>query len=174
MSAQQPITFASIVDKFESNLWGFHLTVPESIARSLIDKGNRRVVCILEDKVTLQCALMPKGDGSFFINLNKALRDKLKLKVGSTVRVSLREDDSQYGLPMPEELEELLKIDDEGNRLFHALSPGRQRSLLYIVGSVKRSETRITRALAVVEHLKLNGGKLDFKVLYESMKGGGV
>ncbi|MBK9336086.1 MAG: DUF1905 domain-containing protein [Lewinellaceae bacterium] len=129
-------------------------------------------MCTLNEKAEFQCALMPKGEGRYFININKKLRDTLGLKVGSPVRVALRKDDSEYGLPVPEELAVLLEQDDEGNQLFHALTPGKQRTLLYIVGSVKSSDLRLNRAIAVVEHLKTNAGKINFKVLYAGLKAG--
>lgn len=115
---------------------------------------------------------MPKGDGGFFININKKIRDSLQLKIGMQVQATLRKDDSKYGLPMPEELDELFKMDEEGNRLFHALTPGKQRTLLYIVGFPKTSDKRITRAIAVVEHLKANNGKIDFKMLNVALREG--
>ncbi|MBK8504974.1 MAG: hypothetical protein IPL46_23810 [Saprospiraceae bacterium] len=38
---------------------------------------------------------------------------------------------------MPEELGELLQMDDKANDLFHALTAGKQRNLLFIVGKPK-------------------------------------
>lgn len=167
------IHFTTVLDKFDSNLWGHHILVPEEIAQPFItDDKDRRVVCMLNDQIEFQCALMPRGDGGFFININKKIRDKLKLKVGMQVQASLRKDESKYGLPMPEELDELLKQDAEGDRLFHALTPGKQRTLLYIVGNAKKSDTRITRAIIVIEHLKGNDGKIDFKMLNQTLKEG--
>lgn len=167
------IHFTTVLDKFDSNLWGHHILVPEEIASPFItDDKDRRVVCTLNDQIEFQCALMPRGDGGFFININKKIRDKLKLKVGMQVQASLRKDESKYGLPMPEELDELLKQDVEGDRLFHALTPGKQRNLLYIVGNAKKSDTRITRAIIVIEHLKANDGKIDFKMLNQALKEG--
>lgn len=165
-----PIEFTAILDNFNSKLWGHHLTVPAAIAQIFLDEGRRRVVCRLNDTVEFQCALMPKGDGNCFININKKLRDKLGLKLGMPVHASLRPDESEYGLPMPEELQELLRQDEAGDALFHALTPGKQRSLLYIAGSPKTSDTRLRRALAIVEHLKANQGKIDYKQLNEEMK----
>jgi hypothetical protein len=167
-----PSEFTGILDHFDSDLWGYHITVPLPIAQPFLDDGQRRVVCRLNDTLEFQGALMPKGNGDYFININKARREKLKLKLGSSVQVSLRPDQSEYGLPMPEELAELLRQDDAGDALFHALTPGKQRSLLYIIGSPKTADTRLRRALAVIEHLKLHGGKLDFKRLNEEMKAG--
>lgn len=162
--------FTAILEKFDSPLWGFHIVVPDAVARVFISEGIKRVVCTLNGTREFQCALMPKGDGSWFININKDIRDTLGLKPGSPVEASLRKDESQYGLPMPEELAELLKLDEEGSRLFHALTPGKQRNLIYISGSPKTSETRLKKAVVVIEHLKVNGGKINFKQLNEDLK----
>jgi len=162
--------FTAVLEKFNSNLWGHHLLVPDTVAQVFVVNNAKRVVCTLNETTEFQAALMPKGDGAWFININKTLRDKLGLKIGTPVRVALCRDDSEYGLPMPEELAELLQQDEEGNRLFHALTPGKQRTLLYIVGSVKHSELRLNRAVVVIEHLRGNNGKIDFKKLYASLK----
>ena len=162
--------FTAVLEKFNSNLWGHHLSVPDAVAQVFLAQNAKRIVCTLQETAEFQAALMPKGDGAYFININKTLRDKLGLKIGTPVRVALRKDNSEYGLPMPEELAELLQQDEEGDQLFHALTPGKQRTLLYIVGSVKSSDLRLNRAVAVVEHLRENAGKIDFKKLYASLK----
>jgi len=69
---------------------------------------------------------------------------------------------------------ELLQIDDEGNKLFHELTPGKQRSLLFIIGKPKNSDTRLRKALMTIDYLKEANGKLDFKELqtfYKDRKG---
>lgn len=171
MSKIPSASFTSLMEKFDSNLWGFHFCVSAEIGNQFVTEGNdRRVICTLNDKQEFQCALMPKGDGSFFINVNKKLRDALKLAVGSQVNVLLEKDESEYGLPMPEELQELLLQDEEGDKLFHALTIGKKRTLLYIVGSVKDTGKRISRALAIINHLKATGGKIDYKKLNEGLR----
>ena len=162
--------FTAILEKFNSNLWAYHLVVPELVAQQYAGQDDRRVICTLNEQETFQCALMPKGEGAYFININKKLRDKLGLKLGSSVRVSLQKDTSAYGLPMTEELQEVLRQDPEGNALFHALTPGKLRTLLYIAGSVKSPDRRLERALAIVQHLKANGGKIDYKKLHLDLK----
>lgn len=154
----------------DSNLWKHHIEVPCQVARQLLDSTGRRVVCTLNGKVQFSCALMPAGDDRWFINVNQTIRRKAGVRQGQHVQVELKPDDSRYGLPMPEELEELLAQDAEGHRLFHALSPGKQRNLLYIVGSAKRPETRLRRAVICIEHLKHMLGKIDFKLLNESLR----
>jgi len=171
MSKLPEASFTSIMEKFDSNLWGFHFCVSSEIGNQFVTEGNdRRVICLLNSKEEFQCALMPKGDGNFFINVNKKLRDALKLVIGSHVSVLLKKDESEYGLPMPEELQELLSQDEEGDKLFHGLTIGKQRTLLYIVGSVKDTGKRISRALVIVNHLKANGGKINYKKLNEGLR----
>jgi hypothetical protein len=170
MRAEGSYDFTSTLEESTNKLWGSHFAVPDVIAKTLIRGDDRRVVCTLNEKVEYQCALLPRGNGSFLITVNKKTRDKLGLKPGSQVNVSLRKDESEYGLPMPEELEELLKQDEDGNRLFHALTPGKLRTLLYIAGQPKNSDVRLHRALVIVEHLKKNGGKINYRQLNEEMR----
>ncbi len=163
-------TFTAVLEKFDSHLWYYYFLVPNEIATVFVSEKSKRVVCIINDSEKIQCALMHKKGGGFFINVNKKTRDKLKLNSSSEINVQLTKDDSKYGLPMPEELAELLKLDDEGNELFHSLTPGKQRTLLHIIGLPKGMDIRIRRAIAILNHLKENNGKIDYKMMNEAMK----
>lgn len=164
------LRFRSILKRSGNKLWESHFQVPNDVAERFIHGNSRRVVCRLGNSSAYQCALRPYGQGVFVIPVNKTMRDRLGLEFGTAVEVSLRKDESEYGLPFPEELRELLQQDPEGSRLFHALTRGRQRTLLYVVGSAKSSDKRISRAIAVIKHLKSNGGKINYKELYGSLK----
>jgi len=171
MPVREPHAFDTRLDMLDSNLWGACIVVPTAIAQVFLATGSRRVLCTLQGIETFHCALMPKGDGTWFITINKKRRDKLKLREGSPVSASLVSDESEYGLPMPEEFAAVLASDEEGNTLFHALTPGKRRNILYFVGNVNNSDTRIRRALVIVEHLKKHGGKVVFRVLNEELRG---
>ena len=84
--------------------------------------------------------------------------------------VCLEADKSKYGAPMPEELAEVLNQDPEGKRMFHALTGGKQRSLIYWVASVKDVDKRIQLALVMMKHLHDNDGKVISEKLYEESK----
>lgn len=157
--------FTSTLERSDNRLWGCHFRVPAHIANRLIDSKSRRVLCSLNGSTEHQCAILHHGNGGFVITVNKKLRDTLGMSFGTDVRVSLKKDRSEYGLPVPEELAEIFNQDEEGNTLFHALTPGKQRTLLHIVGSVKNSDKRLSRALAVIKHLKTNSGKINYKQL---------
>ncbi len=165
-------SFTSRLDRFDSDLWHFHLMIPQDISNYFINQKIKRLKCTLDGHETFQCAQIPKGGNEYFININKERRKKLKILVGDKVQVELEEDKSKYGLPMPEELDELLKMDDEGSRLFHALTPGKQRNLLFIAGKPKMSDTRLTKALIIVDYLKRTGGKINFRDLLDALSKG--
>ncbi|MBN8680571.1 MAG: DUF1905 domain-containing protein [Chitinophagales bacterium] len=167
----EPLHFQSVLEFSDNKLWTAHFVVPALIADTLLaGKSDRRVVCRLNDRVEYQCALIPFGEGKLVITVNKKNQTLLKIKTGSVLQVSVWPDVSEYGLPMPEELKEVLEQDEEGSRLFHALTPGKIRTLLYLVGQPKSSDIRLQRAVAVVEHLILNKGKIDYKILNQAMR----
>jgi hypothetical protein len=164
------VKFTTTLAQFQSDLWGFHFDVPVEIAKKLIDGKNRRVICTINNSLTYPCALMPNGSGGFFITVNKANRKTLNLTLGDEISIHLERDGSKYGMPIPEELVELLKQDPEGDKLFHELLPGKQRNLIHLVAKYKHSDTRLTKALVIVNYLKDSQGRLDFKELNQAFK----
>ena len=163
--------FSDTLQVFDDNLWYFHIPVPKYIADYLLGTdGNRRVVATYNGSKEIQCALFPNGNDEWFLNLGKEVRKLVGVNVGDLIQVTIKKDESEYGLPLPEELAELWAIDDEGKRVFHLLTKGKQRSLLHIVGKPKTSETRVKKAIIMNDYLKSTGGKLDFKELQEAFK----
>ncbi|MCC7305966.1 MAG: DUF1905 domain-containing protein [Acidobacteria bacterium] len=153
----------------ETSGWHF-LVIEKKTADKLSfkDKRYKRVVCTIKGGEPFQCALMPSG-GRFYIIVNKKKREALGIVAGDKVDVVLVLDESKYGLPMPEEFREVLDQDPEGDKLFHSLTPGKQRSLLYYVGNIKDVDQRIFQALAIIEHIKEHGKVID-KLLYQDLK----
>jgi hypothetical protein len=161
----EKLHFNSIIENSANKLWSSHFGVPEAIAAVFLSEGSQRVVCTLNETHQYQCALLPFGEGRRVITINKATLKKLRLDVGASINVALEKDNSEYGLPMPEEMAELLAQDTEGNDYFQALTDGKKRTLLYLIAKPKSSDRRITAAISIVEHLKFNKGKIDFKTL---------
>ena len=166
--SQKSVTCKSILTRSKTS--SYYLPVTSEIAdRFETDGKTRRVVCTLNDSHTFQCALMP-NKGRFTIGVAKPIREKLRLNEGDTVSVRIEPDKSKYGAPMPEDLEEVLRQDPEGDRLFHALTAGMRRSLLYYIGNVKNIDRRIQLGLILLEHLKETGGKVVPEKLQEDIK----
>lgn len=171
------VSFSSILEKSQNKIWGCHLVIPKEVVHDLEGSGNRpnkspRFVCILNGSLEFQCAMQRYGRGQRVITVNKGRQTSLKIDIGDDVHVRLKRDESMYGLPMPEEFSALLAQDKEGSKRFHALRPGIQRTLIYIVGNVKNPERRIQRAITVLRHLNTSTGKVDYRALYHDLMKG--
>jgi hypothetical protein len=159
----------TIFSRFDHGLWGFYLPVPESIAIAFVNGKDRRVVVCINDSITLHSALMP-DKGLWFIMLNKQVVKKLGLLVGDRVSLTIEKDRSEYGMPMPEEMFVCLEQDESASVYFSRLSPGKQRSLIYLISKIKNPDLRIRKTLAILHHLNANEGQLDYKILNETFK----
>ncbi len=168
---QTPRTkFTSTVKLTDSEPPWHILHVPREKVADFGFKGNlRRVVCTLAESETFHCALFPSR-GDYFITLSKALRKRLGLEADMQVAVELVPDTSKYGMPMPNELSEVLRQDADGKDLFEKLSPGDQRLFLKLIAFVKDEDRRITRSLVGIELLKKSGGKFDYHMQHDAMR----
>ena len=92
------------------------------------------------------------------------------MQLGDTINVKLQKDTSQYGIPMPEELQIAMDQEEGAFAYFEALTVGKQRTLIYLVSKVKNTDSRIKKGLAIAFHLAESKGNLDFKRLNELIK----
>ena len=163
------ITIVTTLETFDWSIWYYHFPIDKETTEKLKDEKSGRVVCLINGEAKIHSALMPLGEGSY-IMVNKKVRQQLGLEEGDTVTLELTKDQSTYGIPMPESLQVLLDQDEVGSKYFHALTPGKQRSLIYIVSKVKNVDKQINKGLAILEHLSETQGKLDFKQLNDRIK----
>jgi hypothetical protein len=149
--------------------WHFLIVDRKHVDKLGFEGRSKRVLCSIKGAEAFPCALMPWGD-IFYIMVNKLRRAELGLSVGDRVSVVLEKDESKYGMPMPDELDEVMKQDPEGSKLFHSLTPGKQRSMMYYIAKIKDIDNRIHTSLILMEHLKKNNGKLVYEILREDLK----
>lgn len=163
--------FTSQLDKDDnSDLYHWFFPVPAEIATPFIEGSDRRVITKVNSTVKYHCAIYGDGEGGFRILLNRERVKKLGLVRGETINVELEKDRSEYGVPMSEELREVLDQNPEADELFHKLTKGTQRTLIYWSDNVKSSDIKIRRALVMTNHLVNQGGKPDFKQMNVEMK----
>jgi hypothetical protein len=156
--------FTSEVGQFTDAPQGLnmhHLVVPSSVVKKIKGTFPARFVIHLGD-FSWHGAVMSMGDGRGFVMINRQNVKKLGLVIGSKVKLRMVEDDSQYGMPMCDELQEVLLQDPEASRRFHGMTPGKQRNIIHYVGKIKNPQLRIDKALFFMENLKaLPEGKED-------------
>jgi len=132
----------------------------------------RRVTCTLNDKVSFACSLMGNAKGAYKISVNKEHRERAGIVPGDICKVTLVGDDSEYGIPVPPELTEVLDQDPVAKKLFESLTNGRRRVIVWHINKAKDTDQRIRHALIILEHVKNNGGDFDDKKLYQELKAG--
>ena len=163
--------FTSKLNKDDnSDLYHWFFQVPNEVAESFIDGVNKRVVTTVNGTVKYHCAIYGDGVGGYRILLNRERCKKLGLVRGNTISIELQKDTSEYGVPMSEELREVLDQNPEADELFHKLTKGAQRTLIYWSDNVKSSDIKIRRAIVLTNHLVNQGGKPDFKLMNVEMK----
>jgi Domain of unknown function (DUF1905)/Bacteriocin-protection, YdeI or OmpD-Associated len=148
--------------KFDS---GMHFIMLDNKTVKALTKGNnKRVICRLNDTVEFHCAIMPKKEGGHFINIGLTICKKLKIKEGLKVLATFTVDKTEYQFAMPEELKEVFTTDPEADEIFHLLTVGNQRGLIYLVGQTKSRDKKIEKALKIAERIK-NGITSPRKIL---------
>lgn len=164
----------SVQQGLEAYAGVFHnvFIVKKADVRELLqrEKNPGRIIFSINGKGRISRALMPDGNGDYFILINKAICKTYDLEPDEEVALLIEPDDSEYGMALPEELAELWAVDEDAYRVFHLMTPGKQRSLIYQIAKPKGAETRIKKAVQISEYLKSVNGKLDYKELNAYVK----
>jgi len=129
--------------------------IPADVAEAWLPVNGKRCLYKLFDGELYHGGFIHNGLGGYQLIIGKKARDAAGVSAGSAVTITLSPDTSRYGCDMPDELAEVLATDSKANDVFHALTPGRQRSLIYLVTAVKSTDKRIGRSLKIAEALHL-------------------
>lgn len=97
----------------------------------------------------------------FVISFGKRYQKELGVTPQDYFTLQLFEDTTKYGVAMPEELTAVLESDPEALERFEAINDGKKRSLNYFIIRIKNVQTRVDKALIIIENLKL--GITDLK-----------
>lgn len=132
----------------------YFIAISTSTAEKLIKKGIKRCICTLNGKSSLHVALQSRKEKGYFVYISKRVLKELNLRKGMAVQIELKEDESEFQFEEAEEWNEVLATDLIAKDIFDQLTPGNQRSILYLITRVKSSEKRIERSLHIAEQLK--------------------
>jgi hypothetical protein len=171
-SSDHSFSFISKFEKYDNKLWNFHFKIPIDIVGYYKENKIVRLICLLNEEHSIMCAMMPAGQGEYFIKINSDIRKILNLHLGDQLRLTLSEDKSPYGMPLPIEMSELFEQEPLFDRYFHELTPGKQRALLYIIEKIKNPSKRLEKAVIISQYMIMSKGQLDYKELNKAFKQG--
>lgn len=94
--------------------------------------------------IAIRSSLMPQGDGTHILVVNKSVRARAKAEAGDTVRVALERDTAPRTVGVPPDLASAL-LDGRVAPAFDAMSYSHQKEYVDWIESAKRADTRVRR-----------------------------
>ncbi|MFK7810525.1 MAG: YdeI/OmpD-associated family protein [Saprospiraceae bacterium] len=140
-----------------------YIPIPDQVATKILEEFGKRVYCVINGKMSLHCAILFSKNRGYYIMVGKATMKKILVRPNEPFELEIKKDNSPYQAEVPEELTVVLETDELAAKAFDALTPGRQRTIIYHIGKAKHSETRITRALKITDFLKI--GVSDLRLM---------
>lgn len=158
-------SFKTTIGKMES-LKLHYIFISSSVFRSFNGAIHQRVLFSVNNSEFWHGGFVSLGNGDFYITLSANKMKSLGLKLYDEIEVQLKKDESEFGMPVPEELDEWLRQDSEAFARFNSLSAGKQRYIIYYISLVKSKQKRLERTELLMNNLKnLPEGKFDFRFL---------
>ena len=106
------------------------------------------------------------GENRGYITVKTQLMKELGIQLDDQVAVVLEEDNSEYGMEFPEELEIILTQDELAAKRFLDLPLSKIRYIIYALLQVKNPHKIIDRTLKMMEILRHSSpGKEDMKAI---------
>lgn len=151
--------FCAELVKEESGI-GFHyIEFPHNVEKIFGKKGAVRVVIHINGE-SFRRALIPQASGLHKIIIGGEIRKKTGIACGDQVEIMLHADPDPLPVQIPEELESVFEMEPDIRNAFEQLAPGMKRNICTWVSEGKKIETRVKRALEVLN--RFQSGKFHF------------
>jgi len=148
------IEFTTMILQFaeqgEKTGWTY-IEIPADIAQQM-KPGNKksfRVRGLLDAFPVSGMALMPMGEGNFIMALKAEVRKGIHKNAGATLKVRL-EEDTDYKVKMPAELQECFDFEPEAFEFFNSLAKSHREYFIKWIDGAKTNETRAKRIVNTV------------------------
>jgi outer membrane lipopolysaccharide assembly protein LptE/RlpB len=145
-------SFAARITKIDAKFMSYILIIPQDIIESINAKGRVRVEGTMNG-APFALAIQNLKTGEKYFSMSKSLRKAANVKYSVPVKVEFHLVDPDK-LDIPEELTAVLNEDPEGKAIIDEMTVGMKRSLVHYITSVKNVDSRIKRALELVEKAK--------------------
>ncbi|MGI4873975.1 MAG: YdeI/OmpD-associated family protein [Janthinobacterium lividum] len=148
-----PLTFSAVLEAGGPSFMPTQIVVvPAETVAALGGKVAKRVVATLNGHPE-RLGLLPLPGGGRHLMLRKALCQRLGLRIGQEITVSLAPDPNPDYVDLPAELAEALEAWPEAEAAFLAYSASHRRAMARKVEAAKLPETRARYAVQLAERL---------------------
>jgi hypothetical protein len=153
MPSGKSFKFSAILEDVEAMFISSVIYIPATVMKEL--PKNRVRVKGKINGAPFALAVQYRKEGRSFFVVSKPLRKAAQIEPGqkATVEFTIVSDKVE----IPEEMLAVLAQDDEGAKKWKQLTTGLQRSLCHYVTGVKNVDSRIKRALMLINKVKQGG-----------------
>jgi hypothetical protein len=157
------VTFTAIILKLgqqgEKTGWTY-VDIPADLAAQLKPDNKKafRVRGTLDNFKIAGIAVMPMGGGNFILPLNASIRKGIHKNEGAMLQVSL-EEDVDFKLEVPNDVNDCLADDPEAYVYFNSLPESHRR---YFINWINSAKTMPTRAKRIVQTCHAMANHLDY------------
>ena len=145
-----------------------YIEIPADIAQQL-KPGNKksfRVKGMLDGLAVAGMALMPMGGGNFILALKADVRKAIRKNAGAMLTVKL-EEDKDYKVEVPADLQECFDFDPDALQQFNSLPKSHRDYFIKWIDSAKTNETRAKRIINTVNAMLR---KWDYGTMIREMR----
>jgi hypothetical protein len=103
--------------------------------------------------IEFKATLIPRKDNFYSMFLNSEIRSKALLKTGDVIEIAIEFDPDSREIRIPEDLEVILKENEENWQKFINLSSSHRREMLQFLSDAKKVETRVNRINKIIYFL---------------------
>lgn len=149
---------------FEVTVTGTHtVLIPDEYAVAFAKAGSKNqetgykrvaVKAFYKERVLEFHGALHRYQGQYVISFGKRYQKELGVIPSDYFKLQLLEDQSKYGVVVPEALKAVMDSDPAGLEIFETLTPGRKRGLIYYIARFKTEQTQIDKSLLIFENLK--------------------
>ena len=137
-----------------------HILIPFDVHEAFGSRGRVPVSGTLNG-APFRSSIMPEGDGTHYLNINKALLAASQTRPGDTVEVTMALDQAARTVDMPADLTAALAAHPAARAAFEALAFSHRKQYADWVASAKRAETRQARAHKAITRLESPKPRFD-------------
>lgn len=130
-----------------------YVALPDDLAATFAAAGVERVEGTIGG-TRFRRRLQDRADGGLSLRFGVSWLRDAGLTPGDVVTVEVAEETDPDRVDVPDELAAVFDVDPAVEHVWGALTPGRQRTLVYGIERAKRPETRTRRAAALARQLR--------------------
>jgi hypothetical protein len=165
------VEFNTIILQFaeqgEKTGWTY-IEIPADLAQQM-KPGNKksfRVKGTLDAFAVSGMALMPMGNGNFIMALKADVRKGIHKRAGAMLQVKI-EEDKDYKVEVPDDLQECFDFEPEALDFFNSLAKSHRNYFIKWIDSAKTNETRAKRIVNTVNAMLR---KWDYSQMIRAMR----